>query len=99
MRIGIAGGTGAIGRRLATALLDAGHEARALSRRAPEYPVDLMTGGLEAALEGCEVVIDASDGSSSSEARRVVEGSRRMLAAEQRACVTHHVCEPPPRVA
>jgi uncharacterized protein YbjT (DUF2867 family) len=94
MRIAIAGGTGTIGRRLATALLGSGHEVRALSRRAPEYPVDLTTGaGLEAALEGCEVVIDASNGPSSSKARAVlVEGSRRILAAEQRAGVSHHVC-------
>lgn len=94
MRIAVAGGTGAIGSRIAAALAREGHEVRALSRSAPEYPVDLTTGaGLEAALEDCDVVIDASNGPPSGKARAVlVEGSRRMLAAEERAGVCHHVC-------
>ncbi|MGO9788956.1 MAG: hypothetical protein ACLP8S_05330 [Solirubrobacteraceae bacterium] len=42
--------------------LDA-HEVRAFSQSAAEYPVDLAMGaGLDAALEGREIVIDASDG-------------------------------------
>ena len=94
MRIAVAGGTGTIGRRIAVALSRDGHEIRVLSRNAPRYPVDLTTGaGLEAALAGCEVVVDASNGPPSRKARAVlVEGSRRLLEAEARAGVRHHVC-------
>ena len=94
MRIAVAGGTGTIGRRIAAALPRGGHEVRALSRSAAQYPVDLTTGaGLEAALVGCDVVIDASNGPPSRRARAVlVEGSRRLLEVEARAGVRHHVC-------
>jgi uncharacterized protein YbjT (DUF2867 family) len=94
MRIAVAGGTGTIGRRIGAALSRDGHEVRALSRSAAQYPVDLTTGaGLEAALEGCDVVVDASNGPPSRKARAVlVEGSRRLLEAEARAGVGHHVC-------
>jgi uncharacterized protein YbjT (DUF2867 family) len=94
MRIAVAGGTGTIGRRVAAALARDGHEVRAFSRSAEEYRVDLTTGaGLDAALDGCEVVVDASNGPPSHKARAVlVDGSRRLLAAEQHAGVRHHVC-------
>jgi uncharacterized protein YbjT (DUF2867 family) len=94
MRIAVAGGTGTIGRRIASALTRDGHEIRVLSRSAPEYPVDLTTGaGLAAALDGCDVAVDASNGPPSHKARAVlVEGSRRMLEAERSASVSHHVC-------
>lgn len=92
--IAVVGATGRVGRRIAAALVRAGHEVRALSRRAPQYPVDLRTGaGLDAALAGCEVVVDASNGPSSGKARAVlVDGSRRLLQAEARVGVGHHVC-------
>lgn len=94
MRIAVAGGTGTIGRRIAAVLARDGHEVRALSRSAVEYPVDLTTGeGLEAALENCDVVVDASNGPPSRKAGAVlVGGSYRMLEAERRAGVHHHVC-------
>lgn len=96
MLIAVVGGSGTIGRRLVEALARDGHEVRALSRHAADHPVDLTTGaGLEHALDGCQVVIDASNGPPvpARAARAVlVEGSRRLLAAEQRAGVTHHVC-------
>jgi uncharacterized protein YbjT (DUF2867 family) len=94
MRIAVTGGTGTIGRRVGAVLARDGHEVRALSRRAAEYPVDLTTGaGLEAALEGCDVVVDASNGPPSRKARAVlIDGSRRMLEVERRAGVRHHVC-------
>jgi uncharacterized protein YbjT (DUF2867 family) len=94
MRIAVAGGTGTIGRRIVVSLARDGHEVRAFSRSAVDYPVDLTTGaGLDAALQGCEIVIDASNGPPSSKARAVlVDGSRRLLAAERQAGVRHHVC-------
>lgn len=94
MRIAVVGGTGTIGRRIAGVLARDGHEVRVLSRSAAQYPVDLRTGaGLEVALLGCEAVVDASNGPSSGKARAVlVEGSGRLLDAEARAGVGHHVC-------
>lgn len=94
MRIAVAGGTGTGGRRIGAVLVRGGHEVRALSRRAAEYPVDLTTGaGLKAALEDCDVVIDASNARSSGKARAVlVDGSERILEAERDAGVRHHVC-------
>jgi uncharacterized protein YbjT (DUF2867 family) len=93
MKIAIVGGTGMVGRPVATELRERGHEVRVLSRSAPDYRVDLTTGaGLDAALEGCEVVVDASNNSSRTAAATLVEGNRRLLAAGQRAGVAYHVC-------
>ncbi|HMD92426.1 MAG TPA: NAD(P)H-binding protein [Trebonia sp.] len=92
MRIAIVGGTGMLGRRVGDELLARGHEVRVLSRGAPEYRVDLTTGaGLDKALDGCEVVIDASNNSSRSAATTLVDGTLRLLAAGQEAGVAHHV--------
>lgn len=94
MRIAVLGGTGTIGREIVSRLQAQGHEVRALSRHSPDHPVDLVTGsGLDSALEGCQVVVDASNGPSGRRARAVlVEGSRRVLDAEPKAGVQHHVC-------
>ncbi len=93
MRVAVAGGTGTIGRRIAAALSHDGHEVRVLSRCAAQYPIDLTTGaGLDVALVGCEVVIDASNGPSRKARAVLVEGSRRLLEVEARAGVRHHVC-------
>jgi uncharacterized protein YbjT (DUF2867 family) len=94
MRIAVTGGTGTLGRPVAEALRARGHDVRVLSRSAPEYPVDLTTGeGLDAALEGVEVVVDAANGPPSKKAAAVlVDGGRRLLEAEARAGVRHHVC-------
>ena len=92
MKIAIAGGTGTLGRRVAEELRARGHEVRVLSRGAPEYRVDLTTGaGLDEALAGCEVVVDASNNSSRTAAATLVDGTRRLLAAGQSAGVAHHV--------
>ena len=88
------GGTGTIGRHVVAELTARGHEVRALSRHAERYPVDLTTGaGLTAALAGVDVVVDASNASSSTAAARatLVDGTRRLLAAERDAGVRHHV--------
>jgi uncharacterized protein YbjT (DUF2867 family) len=94
MRIAIVGGTGRLGRQLAGVLSARGHEVRALSRSAPEWPVDVRTGaGLEPALAGCEVVVDAANGPPSAKAADVlVEGTRRVLAEGRVAGVGHHLC-------
>ncbi|HEY7325143.1 MAG TPA: NAD(P)H-binding protein [Streptosporangiaceae bacterium] len=92
MRIAVVGGTGTLGRHVTLELSRRGHEVRVLSRHSPEYPVDLASGqGLAVALEGCGAVVDASN--TQRHARPVmVEGSARLLAAEQQAGVGHHVC-------
>jgi uncharacterized protein YbjT (DUF2867 family) len=94
MRIAIVGGTGTLGRHVATELSARGHEVRTLSRSSQDFPVDLTSGqGLAAALEGCAAVVDASNASAAKRAAQVlVEGSRRLLGAEQEAGVRHHVC-------
>ncbi len=95
VRIAVAGATGSIGRPVAAELERRGHEVRGLSRRAPEFPVDLTTGaGLTEALTGCEVLIDASNaGPAEKPARAVlIEGGRRLLDAAEAAGVVHHVC-------
>ena len=54
-----------LGGHVVTELRSRGHEVRVLSRSAPEYRVDLVTGaGLGTALEGCDVVVDASNNAS-----------------------------------
>jgi uncharacterized protein YbjT (DUF2867 family) len=61
--------------------------------RMSEHRVDLATGaGLENALGGCEVVVDASNDSSKNAAATLVGGTRRLLAAGREAGVAHHVC-------
>ncbi len=93
MRIAIAGGTGTLGRHLTAELCSRGHEVRVLSRSAPQYRVNLITGaGLGPALEGCDVVVDASNNNSRKAAQVLAGGTRRLLAAEQAAGVGHHVC-------
>ncbi|MCW3000811.1 MAG: NAD-dependent dehydratase [Conexibacter sp.] len=88
------GGTGTLGRQLVRVLSGRGHEVRALSRSAPEWPVDVRTGtGLDAALADCDVVVDAANGPASAKAADVlVEGTRHVLAAARAAGVGHHVC-------
>ncbi|SMF35811.1 Uncharacterized conserved protein YbjT, contains NAD(P)-binding and DUF2867 domains [Cellulosimicrobium cellulans J1] len=88
------GGTGTIGRHVVAELSARGHEVRTLSRHAEHYPVDVTTGtGLAAALDGIEVVVDASNASTPAARARatLVGGTQRLLAAERDAGVRHHV--------
>lgn len=95
MKVAVVGATGTAGRPAVAALERAGHEVRALSRSSTTHPVDLRDGsGLDEALAGCDVVVDASNaGPRAAEARALlVDGGRRLLEAEERAGVRHHVC-------
>lgn len=92
MRIAVIGGTGTLGRHVTAELSQRGHEVRVLSRSSAQFPVDLASGqGLSSALEGCAAVVDASNAQRQA-TQVLVQGSARLLAAEQQAGVGHHVC-------
>ena len=95
MKVAVAGATGTIGRPVVEELRKRGHSVRALSRRSAEHPIDLETGaGLQAALEGCRVLVDATNaGPAEKPARAVlIDGGRHLLGAAERAGIEHHVC-------
>jgi uncharacterized protein YbjT (DUF2867 family) len=100
MTVAVVGGTGALGKLVVAELRARGDEVLALSRRAPrELPegashrgVDLTTGeGLEDALAGAEVVVDASNESPRGAGPVLVGGTKRLLRAGAAAGVRHHV--------
>jgi uncharacterized protein YbjT (DUF2867 family) len=92
MRIAVAGGTGVVGRHLATALAAAGHEPVVLARSGG---VDLTTGvGLADAMRGVEAVVDVSNTTTMRRAAaeaffRAATG--QLLRAGVRTGVRHHV--------
>jgi uncharacterized protein YbjT (DUF2867 family) len=93
--VAVAGATGSVGAPTCEALRSAGHEVRALSRRSPEFPVDLRSGeGLAEALAGCDALVDATNGGPAEKDARAVliEGGRRLLEAAGGAGVGHHLC-------
>lgn len=92
MKIAVVGGTGMLGRRISAELLRRGHDVRVLSRSSSAHQVNLETGeGLEAALEGCNALINASNASAN--ARSIlIDGTNRLLAAGKRAGIDHHLC-------
>ena len=92
--VAVAGGTGTLGGEVATALEARGADVRRLSRSSPTHPIDLATGaGLREALDGCDVVVDASNGPPSAKARTVlVDGGHRLSEAAKAVGVSHHVC-------
>ena len=92
MKIVVIGGTGLIGSKTIVLLRGAGHDALAA---APNTGVNTVTGeGLEAALDGAEVVIDLAN-SRSFEPSAVMgfftAHEKNLLAAEARTGVRHHV--------
>jgi len=92
MKIVVIGGSGLIGKKLVTKLLECGHEAVAAS---PSSGVNAVTGaGLADVLVAAEVVVDVTN-SPSFEDAAVLEffekSSRNLLAAEHDAGVGHHV--------
>lgn len=92
MRIVVLGGTGQVGRKVVEALE---HRAQAVVVASPTSGVDARTGqGLDAALELADAVIDvtnAPDVSSHAARDFFEETTGRLLAAEQKAGVKHHV--------
>jgi len=67
MKIAVAGGTGVLGKHIVDACRGAGHDVSALSRRTGS---DLTTGeGLDVALAGVDVVVDASNTTSQAKRR------------------------------
>jgi uncharacterized protein YbjT (DUF2867 family) len=92
MRIVIIGGTGLIGSKLVTQLVERGHEAVPAS---PDTGVNTLTGtGVAEALNGAAVVVDVSN-SPSFEEKAVLEffetSTRNILEADAAAGVGHHV--------
>ncbi|GAB2469389.1 SDR family oxidoreductase [Streptosporangium sandarakinum] len=92
VRVAVAGATGNIGALTATALERAGHHVIRVSR---SLGVDLTTGdGLDAALTGVEVVVDATNCTATDRDEAVAyfgATTRNLLAAGERAGVRHHV--------
>jgi uncharacterized protein YbjT (DUF2867 family) len=92
MRIAVAGATGNIGSRTVAVLEEQGHDVVPISR---SQGVDLVTGdGLDRALQGAEVVIDTTNTAVPTVAASVDRFggmTTRLLEAERRAGVRHHV--------
>jgi uncharacterized protein YbjT (DUF2867 family) len=92
MRIAVVGGTGTVGRHVVEALRRRGHEPVVLAR---STGVDLDTGkGLDAALQGADVVVDVSDLRAvrrGTMVARLTRRARNLLEAERRAGVRAHV--------
>lgn len=92
MNIVVIGGTGLIGSKLVTLLRARGHEALAAS---PNSGVNTLTGeGLDAALEGRDVVVDVANSPSFADDAVLdffTTSGRNLLAAARRAGVRHHV--------
>lgn len=92
MKIAVVGATGLVGRHAVAALVEAGHQAIAISRSSG---IDVVTGqGLDHALDGVDAVIDVVN----SPATDLVEAERffaaatdNLLDAERRAGTMHHV--------
>jgi uncharacterized protein YbjT (DUF2867 family) len=92
MRVAVAGASGRVGAAAVTTLEQAGHVVVSIGRSAG---VDAYTGaGLDEALAGVDVVIDATNTSVQDEAE-IVDFfgtiTRNLLEAESRAGVGHHV--------
>ena len=92
MKIVVIGGTGLIGSKTIVRLRSAGHDALAA---APDTGVNTVTGeGLDAALDGAEVVIDLANSRSFEPSAALdffTAHEKNLLAAEVRAGVWHHL--------
>lgn len=92
MRVAVIGGTGLVGGHTVRALRASGHDPVVVAR---STGVDVTTGrGLDEALRGADAVIDVTNTAAqgADEARDFfVTSTRRLLAAEERMGVDHHV--------
>jgi uncharacterized protein YbjT (DUF2867 family) len=92
MKIAVAGATGRLGRHVSEVLAERGHEVVAMSRATG---VDIITGtGLDAALDGVEVIVDAATGPSPEQQPATeffVAAARNLQAAGLRAGVRRAV--------
>ncbi|GAA2326689.1 NAD(P)H-binding protein [Streptomyces kunmingensis] len=91
MKFAVIGGTGLIGSRVVEVLNAAGHEAAPHSR---STGVDILTGkGLEAALDGADVVVDLTNSPTFDDASTAFfrASMDNLLAASRRAGVGHFV--------
>ena len=92
MKILVIGGTGRIGSKVVQRLRDQGHDVDAAS---PQTGVDILTGvGLDAAMQGTQVVVDLSNSPAFDEASATqffTTAGQNIAAAEKRAGVAHHV--------
>ena len=92
MRIAVAGGTGQVGKLVVDAARERGHEPVVIAR---STGVDLTTGaGLEAALDGVEVIIDVSNVTTTSRAKAVAffeTVTSTLLNAAAKAGTKHHI--------
>jgi uncharacterized protein YbjT (DUF2867 family) len=92
MRIAVIGGTGLAGRHTVEALARDGHEPRVVAR---STGADVLTGeGLDAALEGVDAVVDATNLPAAEPAEAIAlygAATETLLAAERRRGVRHHV--------
>lgn len=87
----VIGGAGTIGSEIVASLRAAGADVRVFGRHT-EPAVDLVSGaGLDTALAGADVVIDAANGSPRHPEPVMVEGACRLGAAAARAGVGHLV--------
>jgi uncharacterized protein YbjT (DUF2867 family) len=92
VRIAVIGGTGLVGRHTVDALARGGHDPVVVAR---SRGVDLATGqGLDDALAGADAAVDVTNAfaGDADDARRVFGAmTERLLDAEARAGVGHHV--------
>jgi uncharacterized protein YbjT (DUF2867 family) len=92
LHVAVVGGTGLVGRQVIRALQEMGHQAVVIAR---SVGVDVASGrGLDEKLIGVEAVVDVTNVAATevSAARSFFEAvTGRLLAAEQRAGVRHHV--------
>ncbi|PRZ06348.1 uncharacterized protein YbjT (DUF2867 family) [Isoptericola sp. CG 20/1183] len=92
MKIVVIGGTGLVGSQLVALLREAGHDGVVA---APSTGVDTLTGaGVDDALAGADAVVDVSNSPSFADddvMRFFTTSTGRLLDAEERAGVRHHV--------
>lgn len=89
MKIVVVGGTGRAGARIGARLAAAGNEVVAAS---PSMGIDAVTGeGLDAALAGAEVVIDAGNAPGADPLEYFTRSTETLLRLESRRGVGHHV--------